>query len=272
MAILTQDAAVRSGHGCCAFLSVKLDTDKNSPTYNQVVPDPDNPANGFYTGRVYPNKIVQITSGFTVAAEGTVTGNLETTNWGPITKRFVDKYLSMKTRPGQAAQMAGMETLTDETGSTDETSSAGGSVPINEQLIAIQFGGEFMNSMSENSDGIKTWYILIHIALVSLGNETASVTHAANTYGRRNWTLNGQTANNDIDISLSYLQGIFNGATAPEGNDSNPDIGINILNILDTRDPDDPEYTETLDALTLEAKVGLQDFILEVSTRTEQGF
>jgi len=237
---LTRDAAVRGGHGCCAFLPVKLENDR---TVLDVTA-----SNVFYTGRIYANKVIQITSGFTVAAEGTVTGNLETTNRGPKTTAFLNKYLSMYTRPGQAAAAAGMETLTDETGWTDDTGTAGGTVPINEQLIAIQFGGEFLNS----NDGT-SWYIPIDVAMVSLGNETASTTNAANTWGRRNWTLNGHVPENDIEIPLTILQSIFS--------ETANDIGIEIENILDTSDL---TGTSTLSALTLRKNVGKEEFIIEV--------
>jgi len=257
MAQLTKDAAVRGGHGCCGFLCVK--EDKNEKGEIITVLDTTNSLNGFYTGRLYPNKVVQITSGFTVTAEGTVTGTLETTNRGPRTHEFLNRYLSMYRRPGQAAQANGMEKLTDETSAT-EPEGAGGTVPIDEQLIALQFGGEFLNSRSENN-GVVTWYIPVDVALVSLGNETASTTNAANTWGRKNWTLNGHVPANDIKINITLLSSIFKADTN--------DIGINIISALELKP--DGTWGEGAE-LKLRAGVGKEEFILEVSQGTAQGF
>ena len=237
MAILTNDAAVQGGHGCCGFLPLM----KNTTTGDTELATIGGNYLDFYTGRNYPNKVIQITSGFSVSAEGAVTGTLETTNRGPKTATFLERYLPMYKGSGASASVAGMETLTDETGWNDDTGGAAVvNVPVDDQLVAIQFGEPFLGSASGTPS---TWYIPIDVAVVSLGNETASNTLAANTYGRRNWTLNGQPPANDIEISLAKLQAF---TTAN-------DIGIDIVAIQGSAT-----------SITLRKGVSKEEFILEV--------
>jgi len=237
MATLPKDAAVQAGHGCCGFLPLT----KNSTTGETELATIGVDYLDFYTGRIYANKVIQITSGFSVSAEGVVTGNLETTNRGPVTSTFLERYLPMYKGQVATASVAGMETLTDEAGWTDDTGGAAvANVPVEDQLVAIQFGGPFLNSASGTPT---TWYIPIDVALVSLGNETASNTYAANTYGRRNWVLNGQIPANEIEIPLTTLQAFT----------TRNDIGIDIVGIYGSAT-----------SIILRKDIAKEEFIIEV--------
>ena len=225
---LTKDAAVKNAFGCAVFfpivaedikdnsgnptgaVEIKVVTDSaiiNTTDTKGILP--------YWTGKNYSNKIIQIASEYTVATEGTFTGSLETTMYGPKTKAFLNRFAPMYNHPGSTAGVE-MEELVDESG---RKASAGSSsdVAIEDMLFGLFWGGSFEGTLKN-----KTATIYLKYALCSIGNETISSSYQSGQWMRRNFNLIGHYPTDDIILPINDL------ITFTENND----IGLEVKGII----------------------------------------
>ena len=195
-------AAVRGGLGLCTLHQPQITRDADG-NVTAITIDTSPTALSYWTGRLYQQKVVQITSNINVSAEGLAPSTLETTDSGPKVREFFHRFIPMYRRPGQQATAGSMEILTDETGWTDEQTVAS-DVPLEDMLIMVLYGGDYINT----DDGT-SWFAPIDILLVSIGNESKSVTNSANTWRRKNWVLNSHLPPADITVPVSALKAFF---------------------------------------------------------------
>jgi hypothetical protein len=210
---LSPKSAPLGGHGACSMhqTATEQTTATNGKPVNTTVIDTSSTAYDYFTGRVYENYVVQISSGFSVDDAGALTGTLETTGGGPETENFLQKFAPAYYDPdGTSSEDI---TLTDETGRTITFNRSAGRV--DKQLVAIRWGGPFLETKTE--DGV--WMEII-ASLVSIGNSTLTDSYAANTFKPTTFNLIGHKPKSDIKISFAFLK---------QWLDDNPEMGIELV-------------------------------------------
>ena len=253
---LTKDAAVKNAFGSALFLPMKKITASDIALYGNGIGEEGGmmvaidalgaATNGmiYYTGKIYKDKIIQITSSYTVATEGTLTGSLETTNYGPTTKAFLSQYAPMfySENKRAAAATTEMEELTDEWG-WKGGGAAEASVPVDKMLLGLFWGGTF-----ENQNNVH----YLKVGLCSIGNETVTSSFQNGQWMRRTFTLTGHYPSNDIILEFNNLRSIC------ESEDIN--IGLIPVNLLH----------EASGNIILPKDVQVDEYFVEVQYRDDE--